>query len=201
MLKKIITAIIAITIACISTVSINAENIENGNEYSETFKNSVYNSESYNKYKNDIESIYVDRTVMTDEGIRCTLVFLLSEQNNTQKQLIYVGDKDGNILMDSIATISDNSYSIFNLKNNIQTTVNTGNRGAAYICYTKVCKATAPLYGANPACSQTVGLPCGNPGRKAISKLACKFSIWILCNSLINSICIDWYEIQDVCTF
>ncbi len=201
MLRKIITTIIAVMITCISTVSINAEAIENGNEYSETFKNVVYNSESYNKYKDNIDSIYVDRTVMTDEGIRCTLVFLLSEENNTQKQLIYVGDGEGNILVNSLATISNNTFSIFNLKNNIRTTINNGNRGAAYICFTKVCQASAPSFGVNPACAQTVGLPCGSLGKKPISKIACQASVWTLCNALINRVCVSWYEIQDVCTF
>lgn len=182
---------------------IQAEMVKKENEYFNSFKNVVYNSNSYEKNKNSIESVFVERIVNTDEGIRSTIVFNLIPQNGHQRQLIYVGDSSNRILLNSLVTYFDDSYSTINLQNNVTTTVQLGERGAAYICFTKVCQAFRPSFASNPACAQTVGLGCSNSSlsKKSISKIACQLSVWTVCKVLINRACTSYYEIQDVCTF
>lgn len=188
---------------CISTYSIKAEYIENTIEYSNSFKTVVYSSDTYAKYKEDIESVYVNRTVSTDEGIRKTIVFDLHSKNGHRRQLIYVGDSSDSILLNTLVTYMGNAFTTTNLKNNIETIIHLGERGAAYICFTKVCQASRPGLAGNLACVQTVGLPCTNSSlsKKSISKIACQLSVWTMCNILINRICTSYYELQDVCTF
>ncbi len=207
MLRKIIVTILAVTFTYISTLPINAETIENGNEFSDAFKNTVYNSESYNKYKDDIESIYVDRTVVTDEGIRCTIIFDIKTNNSIRQQLVFIGDDMCNILENSLVSYQNDNISVLNFRNNIRnTTYISDERGAAYLCFTKVCQTKQHKLKANPACSQILGLPCNAVPPVFvygvnISKAVCKLGVFAYCNYFINYYCTSFVEEQDVCTF
>lgn len=203
MLRKLITTLFSAFLLAVSISPVKAESIENGSEYVEKFHMVVYASDSYKKYQDEIESIFVDKIVTTDQGIRCTMVFNLYSSDESSKQLVYVGDDNGTILLNTLDTYSNNYISSLNLLNNINSISNFSSRGAAYICFTKVCQSKSYQFGVQPACAQTVGLPCSDKNiyKKSISKIACRFSVWTICNLLTNYVCNSYYELQDVCTF
>ena len=191
---------------CISTYSIKAEYIENTNTYTNSFKTVVYNSDTYAKYKDDIESIYVDRSVITDEGLRFTLSFLLHQNNGYSMQLTYVGDEYGNILENVLMVDNDNSLSLIDLKKNIKTSVNYKERGVAHICFKKVCSSYTHKLNAHkelPRCSSLVGQGCtdysilGHP----VAAIICKSGVWIACHYSIDKVCNNFTEYLDVCAF
>lgn len=205
MLKKSMLLLICCFTIIFTSFPVEAETIQIDSSSSEKFKNNIYNSDSYAKYKDYIDSVYVDRVAKTDVGIRHTLVYTLISNDESQMQLTYLGDENGNILENLLTISSDLDFSCINLKNNITTNINYGERGAAYICYKEVCSfyIDPPTFHSNDyGCSFFLGKSCdvlklfGHP----IAAILCKGGVWLACRISRDKVCAKFVEYQDVCT-
>ena len=90
MLKKSMLLLICCFTIIFTSFPVEAKKIQIDSSSSEKFKNNIYNSDSYAKYKDYIDSIYVDRVAKTDVGIRHTLVYTLISNDESQMQLTYL---------------------------------------------------------------------------------------------------------------
>lgn len=163
------------------------------------FNKNVYNSEYYFEYKDRVESINVNTMAETDEGIRYTISFKLSSEEEIETSLVFVGDENGEIILVDLILQTEDLFSIDSLMEGYSTTIST--RKPIELCDNFVCTKTGVKYVHNGACSFIVGQACnglsviGNP----IKKYLCKFGVVILCGLQTNA-CLEFTAYSDVCT-
>lgn len=199
-MKKLLVSLLALFMF-INTTPIFAQNTSNYNpvDISESFKESVYNSQYYIKYQDRIESQVVDKVVETEEGIRYTLSFQLVSEPDEYNNLVFVGDENGKIMMAALITQSSELITILSLIDEF--TTNISSRKPIELCDNYVCTKKGIKYVNNGACNAIVGSACnvlditGNP----IWKYICKGGVVIACGLQTNA-CLEYSYSSDVCT-
>lgn len=170
----------------------------------------VESSLEYNEYKDQITSVYVNKSVETPGGVRHTLIYNLSKDSGKDtlifvgdnNEILYVGLTDLNPENPTLTSLVDKStdiqepqiISLKDLQGSLSFDPNYDPN-----CSTYRCTRTIPKVGVSwkPLCNQIVGEPCKNllmdPYFGPVMVAGCKAFVFVLCLVDFNKECVAGY--------
>lgn len=151
-------------------------------------------------FENEIKSEYVSREALTDEGVRLTVAFNLSEIDG-YKTLIFVADESFNMIFSGLVESYGETIRITDFKSKTTGLLDI-NKLVIDTCYTDICVRdrlrieTDP----KPGCNLIVGSACKSlllvPGYGPIMQAVCKGGVFILCNFSSSRVCVEYERFQ-----
>lgn len=201
-MKHVRQLCITILVACMAVLPVSAQ--EEKEVTLDEFVSYVESTEYYKEYENEIEEVYVTREAETEEGKRYTRIYLLKSDNDTVKQLSFVGNSYGEILVATLAKIDANKLAMINLQKERTVNVNL-KRGPArepvMLCGYNTCVQKITRDQTASMCSDMLGGACSifKYRKNNASSFICKASVIIIYYALAKDTCIKYAEVIDIC--
>lgn len=193
--RKIISVILLLVILIPQSALANTST-----EKLDAFKEIIYNLQEYRMFASEIKSEFVSREALTDEGVRLTVAFNLSDIDG-YKTLIFVADESFNIIFSGLVESNEEIMRITNFESKTTELLDIG-KLVIDTCYTDICVRdririqTDP----KPGCNLMVGGACKSllsvPGYGPIMQAICKGGVFILCNFSATRICVEYERFQ-----
>src|SRR5690554_2814922 len=164
-----------------------------------TFLEIVEESKIYHENFSDITHLEVERSTMTEFGVRHTVMYGLA--SSQESVLVFLGDENLNIIVAEIYTYYDDRVEIVDLLNS---TFTRYNMEKSTTCQTFYCTEQETVVGFewDSQCNLFVGQACNGlgliPGQGIFLFLGCKAGVILLCSIKKNTICIDGF-CNNVC--
>lgn len=162
--KKIGIVVSMLLVLLNGTTAIHAEPLGGEFAQDDNFIQKIYQSESYEKYKNEIDKIYINKVVQTSGGIRRTVGYKLLNKDNVTRYIMYIGNDQSEIIDSLLASDNGATLSILDFDSDLTNKITYNPSERAYICHKDVCTSTS--YKVNwhltAGCSTIVGSPCSS---------------------------------------